>query len=340
MNTYVVPKLRYGSDLLRKIKPELFDNCVVFCAPEPWELVRDQFGGEPLETAVPESMEQSVIEAQIRSMPEAKTVFGIGGGSACDAAKMYAWLRGARLLLVPSIISADAPFTKAVGLRVGHRVRYVGEVFPEAILVDFDLLQKAPKRLNRAGAGDVLSIHTALFDWRLARDATHEKFDEGVAARSEKLLDRLVEGAGRIRDCNEEGLRLICELYIAEVELCERWGNSRPEEGSEHYFAYCLESITRRNFIHGELVSIGVILGSLFQEQPVGRVINFLNETGVEYRPSKVGMTCEEIRRTLLKMPEYLEEETQLLFGIYHHKGMTENRADDLIAAFLSAIGE
>ena len=111
-------------------------------------------------------MEQAAIEARIDALPRAASVFGIGGGSACDAAKLYAARTGARLVLVPTILSADAAFTKSAGVRVGHRVRYVGEVFPDHLLVDFDLLRQAPPRLNRAGAGDILSISTAAWEKR------------------------------------------------------------------------------------------------------------------------------------------------------------------------------
>ena len=45
---------------------------------------------------------------------------------------------------------------------------------------------------------------------------------------------------------SEEGLRLLSELYVEEVALCEAWGDSRPEEGSEHYLAYCVEDISSR----------------------------------------------------------------------------------------------
>lgn len=36
---------------------------------------------------------------------------------------------------------------------------------PDPLVIDFDLLRTAPPELNVAGIGDLLSIHTATFDW-------------------------------------------------------------------------------------------------------------------------------------------------------------------------------
>jgi len=330
---------RYGRNLLSNLEPVYFQNFVVFCAPEPWEMVRRLFA-YPKEVVIPNTMEQSDLETKIDLMPQADVVFGIGGGSACDAAKMYAWKTGARLVLVPTILSVDAPFTKAVGVRVDHRVRYVGEVFPEHLLVDFDLLQQAPAKLNRAGIGDVLSIFTALYDWRLAHEQIGESYDENVAAQSQALLDRLIAGSDDIRDCTDEGLKLISELYVGEVALCEQFGNSRPEEGSEHYFAYCLESITQKHYIHGELVALGVLLGGLYQDQDITPILDFLDAVQVAYQPDDVGISEDEIRQALLALPQYLEEEKQLPYGIYHHKGVTADQAGELLKKLGHVIGQ
>jgi len=330
----------YGRNLISTLPAAWFDRGLVLCAPEPWEFAKSAFPVKPLAAVVPASMEQSLLEAQIDALPAAGTVFGIGGGSACDAAKMYAWRRGARLVLVPTILSVDAPFTKAIGVRVDHRVRYVGEVFPERLLIDFDLLRKSPPRLNRAGIGDVLSIFTALYDWRLAARETGEAFDPAIAAASRALLDRLFLGSDEIRECTEQGLQLIGDLYVGEVALCEAMKNSRPEEGSEHYLAYCLESLTRKSYIHGELIACTVLLTSLCQEQAVDEVLEFLDRVGVEFRPGLLNVSYEELEKALVELPAYLKEERQLPYGIFHHRGMDAKTARRLLEKFRSVIDE
>ncbi|MCZ7584609.1 MAG: iron-containing alcohol dehydrogenase [Deltaproteobacteria bacterium] len=324
----------YGRGLFSTLDESLFGRCVVYTAPEPWAEIESSFPAEPLAVTVPATMERKDIERLIDGQPQANAVFGVGGGTACDAAKLHAFRRGARLVLVPTILSVDAPYTKAVGIRVGGRVRYVGEVYPDYLLVDFDLLERSPKRLNRAGVGDVLSIFTALFDWNLARDVRGESYDHGIATDSQALLNRLLASAEAVRACGEEGLRLISELYVAEVALCERFGNSRPEEGSEHYFAYAVESDTRRHFIHGELIACAVLLTGLRQGQDVTAVKAFLDECGVAYRPKEIGLSYREMEKTLCALPSFLAAETQLPYGIYHHRDIDKSAARALVASF------
>ena len=323
----------YGRGLVAGLNRAIASDCVLLCAPEPWDLVRDQFPGEPRAVAVPRSMEQSRIEAQLDELPRTEAVVGLGGGSACDAAKLQAWRTGARLVLIPSILSVDAPFTRAIGVRIDGRVRYIGDVLPEQLLIDFALLQQAPKRLNRAGAGDLLSIHTALWDWKLAHEIRGEAYHAGIAAESRSLFERMAAGAAEIRRCSEAGLTLLCELYLGEVALCERFGNSRPEEGSEHYLAYCLESNTREVYLHGELVALCVLLTALHQEQPVAPLLELLHALGLEHHPRNIGVGLDALEAALVRLPAYLEQETQLPFGVFHHRGMDEAQARKLLAA-------
>ena len=45
---------------------------------------------------------------------------------------------------------------------------WVGKVSPDPLIIDFDPISTAPRDLNIAGVGDILSIHTATYDWELA----------------------------------------------------------------------------------------------------------------------------------------------------------------------------
>jgi glycerol dehydrogenase-like iron-containing ADH family enzyme len=329
MGAYIGPRVarpEYGRGLLRALPEAHFERPVVLTQPEPWAMVRDRFPADRTCVRFVTTMELADVEAATASLPGASAVFGIGGGSAVDHAKYVAWRTGRPLILVPTILSVDAAYTKAIGVREGARVRYVGTVYPERLLIDYDLLQAADPVLNRAGAGDVLSIFTALWDWREAGNRLGEPYDAAIAAESQALLERLFEGAAAIGACSEEGLRLLSELYAGEVRLCEIVGNARPEEGSEHYFAYALEHQTRRHYLHGALVGMGVLMAGAYQGQDVGPVKRLLHDVRPDASFRAVGTTRDEVRRCLLSIGDYVARETQLLPGVFHFRGGIDAR--------------
>lgn len=324
----------FGRGLLDTLPTELFSKPVVFTQPEPWAMVAHRFPKNTMVFYV-ETMEHEHVKATTKAIGKCSAIFGVGGGSAIDHAKYAAWVLHYPLVLCPTILSVDAPFTKAIGVRESSRVRYVGEVYPDYLLVDFGLISSAPRLLNIVGVGDILSIFTALWDWRVASRWNGEFYDADVANQSQALLDRLLAAASDVRDVTDLGLRLLAELYVNEVRLCELVGSSRPEEGSEHYIAYCLEHMTGRHFIHGSLVSMCVLLAGIYQGQDVSRIADFLQDIGLDCTYRGVGTSPQEMFSCLLAMRSYLHEEKQLLPGVFHFRdGISPEDAAKVLAEF------
>jgi ribosomal protein S18 acetylase RimI-like enzyme len=178
-------------------------NCVVVCtAPEPWLIVEKAFSTTNTlpstrtivfmpTTMSAASLAEKVAELRAAGRAAAPSiVYGVGGGSACDAAKYVSYFLDIPLVLVPSILSVDAPFTRAAGIRelcAGRTVvKYVGDaqLHLYSIVIDIALLQQAPNVLNRSGVGDVISIVPALWDWREAHLRMGERYDPVISQHS------------------------------------------------------------------------------------------------------------------------------------------------------------
>ena len=87
------------------------------------------------------------------------------------------------------------------------------------------------------------------------------------------VMDAVVDALDEIRDGTEAGIRALV--------LAHRWGgttfhdsgwNPRHIEGVEHFLFYNLERITGRHFIHGQPVGLGIVAGSVLQDNEPERM--------------------------------------------------------------------
>lgn len=326
---YTSPMIHADSGIVRKLK-EIKGRTLVTTMELPWGLLKQRLEWEPDHIHMITDMDLTTLERLDAALPQFDTVVGVGGGSSCDTAKYLAWKRGCAMVLVPTIVSVDAPLTPAVGVRVDKTVQYVGYVCPETLLVDHELIQQAPKELNRAGAGDIASIHTALFDWALAGKRDEVPYDEEVAELARQCLRELDAAAEDIRDVTPKGIDTIIDLYRREVEFCERIGTSRPEEGSEHIVAYGMEHLTRRHFIHGDLVALGIFTMSRLQENNHEWAVDLMNRAGLRY--TCPGASPEEVRECLSTLGVF-NERIGLFYSIVNEKLLTPEFIDGALAA-------
>lgn len=245
---------------------------------------------------------------------EGEVVYGIGGGLAIDTAKYVASTNGLPLIAIPTILSTDAFLTDATGVRENGCVQYLPTKTPDTVIVDMDVLCSAPATMRASGAADVLSIATALWDWReaekMGKNPSDQQITPQTVAIGETLLQTLLENAREIGNGTPDGLKLLLDLLCMEVQLCNLCGHSRVEEGSEHYFTYALErhltSASSGDILHGELVGLGILLMATLQSQPWMQYRHALECLQINYRPSVVAF--EAIADTLINLSDYVAQ--------------------------------
>jgi glycerol-1-phosphate dehydrogenase [NAD(P)+] len=329
------PDIRFGSGLLPQLLSSLRGRFTLIAQPEPLAWLPAHLRRRAVAERIVTSLAREDLATLERDLPPCDAVVGIGGGMAMDAAKSVAWKRGLSLYLAPGIVSVDAPVTNTFAVRDAGRVVYEGFVVAEAIVVDFDLVRSAPARLNRAGVGDLLSIHTGLWDWRLGASRGKAVLEPEVAAASAAVLDRTEALAEDIATVSPAGVEGIVRAYAEVNALCLRVGHSQPEEGSEHFLAYHLEAIAGHGFVHGEVVGLGTVLMATLQGNRPDRARGILERCSVDWSPAGLGVTREQVAQALRELPAFVQE-AGLTYSIINEADLSAAAVEGLLDEVLA----
>jgi glycerol-1-phosphate dehydrogenase [NAD(P)+] len=258
---------------------ETRDVALVTSAPA-WDAVKDSLRLKVVwRYDVTEAEETAWLSAS--ATLHGDVLYAVGGGLAVDAAKYLAAKHGLPLICLPTVLSVDAFLTWASGVRHDGCVTYIETKPPERLIIDFAVLAAAPVAVRAAGMCDVLSIATGLWDWRYAHDRGKNPPNMSYIPYVETIAQGILQGA---LDCAEaagqgdkDGLKQLLDCLALEVQLCNQIGHSRPEEGSEHYFAYSVENVMGKGLPHGDLVGPGIVLMAALQEQNIAPLIKALH---------------------------------------------------------------
>jgi glycerol-1-phosphate dehydrogenase [NAD(P)+] len=190
-------------------------------------------------------------------------VIGVGGGKIMDAAKLSASWNTLPWISVPTSSSNDSLSSQAIAFLLNReaeeREKLKKAHAPLCIVIDMDIVEKAPERMLVAGCGDLISNYTAVRDWELAHRLKGEYYSEYAAALSMMSAKIVVENARTVKDTPEEGARLVVKGLVSSGVAMSIAGSSRPASGSEHLFSHALD-LLGCNAYHGEQSGVGTIM--------------------------------------------------------------------------------
>ncbi len=308
------PEIIYGNDLIKEAT-DTKEKYAVMTMEIPWNLVKDNVVKQPeCVIYVPNTHLETFEKLEAQVPEDVEMVIGVGGGSSHDAAKFVAMKRQLRLLQFPTIFGGDSVVCSAVGLREERRVKYIGHTRAEKVYVDFNVIRKAPPRLVRYGASDILSSYTALKDWKYAAEKGKAVMNKEVYDYAKNvLLGRLIDNAGEIKNMTDTGIRTMVDLFLEYAKIANHINTDRAQEGSEHFVAYNAEYVTKRTFVHGSLLSMGIyIIGSYYYDcrEEIDRL---LNDMGQDHTLESFCLNEDETRRAMQTLTQFVHE------GGYYH---------------------
>ena len=295
-------------------------NALLVTSAPAWNAVKGQLRGLNL-AAIVEATEATTYHwdslLSSPAMAQFEIVYAVGGGLSADAAKYLAAKLDLPLTVIPTALSVDAFITAASGIRRNGCVYYIPTKVPEKIILDFEVIAGAPASIRAAGITDVMSISTGCWDWKFA----HEKgmnpqgmeFIPWVYENAQSILRGVLDCAEAAGGGDRDGLKTLYDCLAMEVQLCNQVGHARPEEGSEHYFAYCVENHVGHGLPHGDLVGPGIMIMAKLQGQDTARYEFALKACNIPLDK----IPSETVEKTLKELPSYCEKHN-LAFGLAH----------------------
>ena len=151
-----------------------------------------------------------------------------------------------------------------------------------------------------------------MFDWAYAAKVgkCEEKwpYDQEMVDEVNEVYQSVVNNIDEIHSLSEKGIRILTEGL--------RWGgsafhnngwNPRPIEGSDHFLFYTLEYETKKKFIHGQPVCLGIFVGSAMADNEADKMLDIIYRAGVDIRPEAMNITWDDVFKAIKTEKEFLE---------------------------------
>lgn len=227
-------------------------------------------------------------------------VIGIGGGKLLDTAKAVAYYQNIPVVIVPTIASTDAPCS---ALSVIYTEEGVFEQYlvlpknPEIVIMDLEVIAKAPARFLVAGMGDALATY---FEARAAKASNAKNMAGMLPAKSafalaELCYDTLLEEGYKAKLAAEN--HVVTPAVEAIVEANTYLSGIGFESGglaaahAIHNGFTVLESC--HHLYHGEKVAFGTIVQLLLENAPeeeIFEVLGFCESVGLPITLEAMGI--------------------------------------------------
>lgn len=220
-------------------------------------------------------------------------VVGVGGGKTIDTAKMAAFRNGARIGVVPTIASTDAPTSAVVVVYTDAGVMDRAHNLPrnpDVVIVDPEVIVAAPVRFLVAGIGDALAT------WYEARSNFETRSNNYIAggfpapeaglAIARHCHEVLMREALKAKSAAEAGLvtKSVEDIIEANTLLSGLGFENCGVSGAHgiHDGLTVLDEV--HGFLHGEKVAFGIVCLLVLENRPrqeIEETIRFCRAVGL-----------------------------------------------------------
>lgn len=264
------------------------------------------------------SMEESIQQAEeLIKKKNIKYIAGVGGGTVIDITKVCAYHTKIPFLSIPTAASHDGITSSQASIK-GRNVVSMRVHSALGIVVDTNVIKKAPKRLTASGCADAISNYSAVLDWKLAHEEKGEYYGDYAASLSMLSAQIVMYNADRIMD----NIQILIEALISSGVAMGIAGSSRPCSGSEHQFSHALDTICPKPALHGEQCGVGTIMMTYLHGKDWEKVRDALKKVKAPTNSRELDIDEEYIIKALTTAHTIRDRYTILRSGLSEEKAI------------------
>lgn len=265
-------------DFVRNIAGESITKS---CESQNLNISLHKFGGES---------SQLEIDKHLSNVKSANIIVGIGGGKTLDTAKAVAHLSKKPVIICPTLASTDAP-TSALAIIYspdGEFERYMHLPFnPNIVLVDTELIVKAPSRFLSSGIGDALATY---YEAKVVVEANNKNMGGGLSTKAAFALATLCKdtlykyGVQAVKDCKEQKITEAFEAVVEANTLLSGLGFESSGLAAAHSIHNGLTELEEtHHLMHGEKVAFGTIVQAVIDKNfdELKKIVEFCRAVGL-----------------------------------------------------------
>jgi len=242
-------------------------------------------------------------------------VLGFGGGKVLDVAKLAAGQNDTKFISIPTTLSNDGISSPVAVIKDEHNipVSHITKA-PYGVIVDINIIKRAPIRHIKAGVGDIISNLSAVFDARLAQEKGIEEVNDTALSLAETGPLDLLEYQGTSIKNDEFLLSLARGLIKSGFAMCIV-GSSRPASGSEHKISHSIDHLySPRKNLHGEQVGIAALFTMALQKnQHLEKVRKLYTHVAFPQKIKKLYLNTDQFVRVVLNATKIRPERYTIL---------------------------
>ncbi len=245
-----------------------------------------------------------IVDILRKEAPPVDCLVAVGGGKCVDAGKCVAYRLGIPVVICPSLASNDAPCSALSVIYTPEGVSEAAEFFPASpaiVAVDTRIVAEAPVRYLVAGMGDAMATRyeaKTCFQNPKARSTVGARPTLAAGAIGELCATTLFEyGVAGADAVYSSEVNEALERVVEANTLLSGLGFESGGLAAAHSVAQALTLVPeiQQNFLHGEMVALGLLTQLLLEEEmnEARKVAQFFVEVGLPVHFGQLSLTVQ-----------------------------------------------